>query len=72
LTTGASSHNPFEQEQGQARQEQEEEQEQEPKIYDVADGSRSKDTTTTYRIAFKHFLEVTIKSKNLRALLDTK
>lgn len=72
MTTGASSHNPFEEGQGQERQEQEEEQEQEPRIYDVTDGCRSKDTTATYRIAFKHFLEVTIKSKNLRALLDTK
>lgn len=57
---------PFEGEQEQR------EQKQEPRIYDVTEGLKSKHTKTAYRIAFNHFLEITIKSRDLRALLDTK
>lgn len=50
----------------------EQSQEQGPRIYDVTRGLKSKHTKTAYRIAFNHFQDVTIKSKDLRALLDTK
>jgi len=38
----------------------------------VTEGLKSKYTKTAYQIAFSHFLDITIKSKDLRALLDTK
>ena len=50
----------------------EEEQDQEPKIYEVTEGLQSKHTKIGYRIAFGHFLNVTIKSNDLRALVNTK
>jgi len=56
---------PFE---GEGKQDQD----QESKIYDVTEGLQSKHTKIAYRIAFNHFLDITIKSKDRRALLDTK
>jgi integrase len=53
-------------------EQEQQEQKQEPRIYDVTGGLKSKHTKTAYRIAFNHFLEIRIKSKDLRALLDTK
>ncbi|MFZ0555247.1 MAG: hypothetical protein WBX81_06910 [Nitrososphaeraceae archaeon] len=68
-------------------QEQEQEQEQdryliaeeesvraaeEPRIYDITDGLKSKYTKISYRVAFNHFLDETIKHRDLRALLNTK
>lgn len=38
----------------------------------MTEGLKSKYTKTAYQIAFNHFLDITIKSKDLRALLDTK
>jgi integrase len=52
--------------------EQEQQEQPEPRIYDVTDGLKSKHSKTSYRIAFNHFLVVTIKSKDHRALLNTK
>ena len=68
-------------------QEQEKEQEQdryliaeeesvraaeEPRICVITDGLRSKYTKISYRVAFNHFLDETIKHRDLRALLNTK
>jgi integrase len=54
-------------------QQQEGQEQQQPRIYDVTEGLKSKHTKVAYRIAFNHFLKVTIKNDgNLRALLDTK
>jgi site-specific recombinase XerD len=50
---------------------QQQQEEQPTRIYDVTQGLKSKHTKIAYRIAFNHFLKVTIKSDNLRALLDT-
>jgi hypothetical protein len=47
-------------------------QEQEPRIYDVTDGQKSKHTKRTHRVAFNHFLNVTVKNTDRRALLNTK
>jgi integrase len=49
-----------------------EHEEDEPKIYDVTDGLKSKYTAKAYAGAFNHFLEVAIKSQDLRVLLNTK
>ncbi|MGH9925899.1 MAG: tyrosine-type recombinase/integrase [Nitrososphaeraceae archaeon] len=59
---------PFE----QGQEEEQEQQQQEPRIYEVTEGLKSKHTKIAYRIAFNHFLDVTIKSKDRRALLNTK
>ena len=52
--------------------EQREQQNEELRIYDVTEGLKSKHTKIAYRIAFNHFLDITIKSKDVRALLNTK
>lgn len=59
---------PFE----QGQEEEQEQQQQEPRIYEVTEGLKSKHTKIAYRITFNHFLDVTIKSKDRRALLNTK
>ena len=41
-------------------------------IYQVTDGLKSWHTKQAYRLAFNHFIKVTVKSDNLRALLDYK
>lgn len=45
---------------------------EEPRIYDITDGLKSKYTKISYRVAFNHFLDETIKHRDLRALLNTK
>ncbi len=44
----------------------------ERRIYQVTDGLKSPDTGRTYRHAFKHFIEITVKNDDLQALIDTK
>jgi hypothetical protein len=44
----------------------------EPEIFDVTAGFNSKHTKQAYRLAFNHFLKVTVQNDNLRALLDAK
>lgn len=46
--------------------------ERQPRIFEVTDGLKSNHTKEAYRIAFNHFLKVTVKNDNRRALLDTK
>lgn len=46
--------------------------EEESRIYDVTEGLRSEHTKKAYANAFNHFLDVTIKNRDLRFLLDTK
>lgn len=50
----------------------EEEEEEKRRIYQVTDGLKSSDTKRTYRHAFKHFIQVTVKNDDLQALIDTK
>ena len=45
---------------------------EERRIYKVTDGLKSPDTVRTYRHAFKHFIEITVKNDDLHALIDTK
>jgi uncharacterized membrane protein len=47
-------------------------QEEETRIINVTEGLKSSQTKQTYRLAFEHFLKVTLKNDNRRALLDTK
>ncbi len=44
---------------------------EERRIYQVTDGLKSSDTKRTYRHAFKHFIEITVKNDDLQALVDT-
>jgi integrase len=46
--------------------------EEDERIYLVTDGLKSQQTKETYRLAFQYFLTVTVKSQDLRVLLDTK
>jgi hypothetical protein len=46
------------------QQQQAQGQEEPTRIYDVTAALKSKHTEITYRIAFNHFLEVTVKSEN--------
>lgn len=48
------------------------EHEEQPRIFQVTDGLKSPQTKVTYRVAFGHFLKVTVKNDNLSALLDYK
>lgn len=45
---------------------------QAPRIYDVIEGLKSSHTKRAYRLGFDNFLKITIKSDDIRALLDTK
>jgi integrase len=45
---------------------------EERRIYRVTDGLKSSDTIRTYRHAFKHFIEITVKNDDLQTLIDTK
>jgi integrase len=45
---------------------------EERRIYQVTDGLKSPDTVRTYRHAFKHFIEITVKNDDLQALIVTK
>jgi hypothetical protein len=45
---------------------------EERRIYQATDGLKSLDTVRTYRHAFKHFIEITVKNDDLQALIDTK
>lgn len=45
---------------------------EERRIYEVTDGLKSSDTVRTYRHAFKHFIEITLKNDGLHALIDAK
>lgn len=47
-------------------------QEEQIRVYSVTDGLKSKHTKIAYNIAFNHFLKTTVKSDDLRALLDIK
>lgn len=51
---------------------QEQEQQPEPRIYDVTEGLKSHHTKRAYHLAFNHFLRTTVKSDDLRTLLNTK
>ena len=42
------------------------------RIINVTEGLKSPQTKQTYRLAFEHFLKVTVKNDDLRAILDTK
>ena len=53
----------------EAREKYEEEQ---PRIFQVTEGLKSRHTKEAYSLAFNQFIKVTVKSDNLRALLDTK
>lgn len=61
-----------EQEQEQDRYLVQQREESKPVIYDVTEGLKSPFTKKAYRVAFNHFLDVTIKHRDLGALLDTK
>lgn len=54
------------------QQQRQQEGEEQPRIFDVTEGLKSPQTKQTYRLAFEHFLKVTLKNDDLRALLDTK
>jgi integrase len=56
---------------GEGEQQKEQEEENE-RIYLVTDGLKSQQTKEVYRLAFQYFIKVTVKSDNLRVLLDTK
>ena len=51
---------------------QQHQEEEQLRIFDVTEGLKSPQTKQTYRLAFEHFLKVTLKNDDLRALLDTK
>jgi RecG-like helicase len=51
---------------------QQQQQHEVTRIYDVTEGLKSRDTKKVYQCAFNHFLEVTIKNQDRRALLNTK
>jgi hypothetical protein len=42
----------------------------ERRIYQVTDGLKSSDTIRTYRHAFKHFIEITVKNEDLQTVID--
>jgi site-specific recombinase XerD len=50
----------------------EEEEQEKRRVYQVTDGLKSPDTKRTYRHAFKHFVQITVKNDDLQALIDTK
>jgi integrase len=53
-------------------QNQQQQGEEAPRIYFVIAGLKSKHTKRAYHMAFNHFLDKTVKSKDLSALLNTK
>lgn len=44
---------------------------EERRIYQVTDRLKSSDTKRTYRHAFEHFIEITVKNDDCQTLVDT-
>ena len=56
----------------QGEEQQKQQQQEQSRIFQVTDGLKSPQTKDTYRLAFEHFLKVTVGNDNLRALIDTR